>query len=396
MQGCVLLVARKLLLHSAPKPLHPGRGQLALDNSLSIGEGVQQEDAFFRNTEPWKNVEDRTLFGTSASDISASSIVMYTLVHLKSFRLPSSQELRTKLSKLLMELIRTSFKDIVAEMRQKRGEALVDYEALGSIPSDLADKRALFLHIRKEILVSIDRTTLDGPISVLQGGEEEMRPSARFHEAAKSYQDSLSKSKFATISDVSVRSKVIAIGSDDKEYKDIVVYIDSDSIYLRDAVYKYNVSSSTIRSSKKGPGIPFLCRSFNKIYIEREVGTFDELAKFDKRLVRNDPQWISDHIKNNRPYKLPIFINTHVFDAIVASLIDAEWTEPSLKLLHTAADLMGKAAESFIKGMSEIKSFPSLEDFLLLKASEVIESIKDDAKSNVLDFIKREKTPVRT
>ncbi|EJK70654.1 hypothetical protein THAOC_07967 [Thalassiosira oceanica] len=149
-QGCVLLVARKLLLHSAPKPLHPGRGQLALDNSLSIGEGVQQEDAFFRNTEPWKNVEDRTLFGTSASDISASSIVMYTLVHLKSFRLPSSQELRTKLSKLLMELIRTSFKDIVAEMRQKRGEALVDYEALGSIPSDLADKRALFLHIRKE------------------------------------------------------------------------------------------------------------------------------------------------------------------------------------------------------------------------------------------------------
>ncbi|EJK45352.1 hypothetical protein THAOC_36035, partial [Thalassiosira oceanica] len=204
---------------------------------------------------------------------------------------------------------------------------------------------------------------------------------------------SLSKSKFATISDVSVRSKVIAIGSDDKEYKDIVVYIDSDSIYLRDAVYKYNVSSSTIRSSKKGPGIPFLCRSFNKIYIEREVGTFDELAKFDKRLVRNDPQWISDHIKNNRPYKLPIFINTHVFDAIVASLIDAEWTEPSLKLLHTAADLMGKAAESFIKGMSEIKSFPSLEDFLLLKASEVIESIKDDAKSNVLDFIKREKTP---
>ena len=305
------------------------------------------------------------------------------------------QELRTKLSKLLMELIRSSFKDIVAEMRQKRDEALVDYEALGSIPSDLADKRALFVRIRKEIWVSIDRTTLDGPISVLQAGEAEMRPSARFHEAAKSYQDSLSKSKFATISDVSVGSKVIAIGSDDKEYRDEVVYIDSDSICLRHAVCEKNASSysSTIlRSLKKGPGIVFIHGS--SVYIEREDGTVDQLKNFDKRLVRNDPQWISDHIKNNRPYKLPIFINTHVFDAIVASLIDAEWTEPSLQLLHTAADLMEKAAESFIKAMMEIKSFPPLEDFLVLKASEVIESLKKDAGNNVLDFIKREKTPV--
>ena len=58
---------------------YSGRGQQALDDSLSIGEGVQQEDAFFRNTEPWKNVEDRTLFGTSASNIRTISIRLHTL-----------------------------------------------------------------------------------------------------------------------------------------------------------------------------------------------------------------------------------------------------------------------------------------------------------------------------
>ena len=56
----------------------------------------------------------------------------------------------------------------------------------------------------------VDSKTLDWYICI-PNDEANMRPSARFHEASKSYKEVLSKSKLANISTVAVGKKVIII-----------------------------------------------------------------------------------------------------------------------------------------------------------------------------------------
>jgi hypothetical protein len=51
-----------------------GRGQEVLNNKETIEEGIEKEEASFRDTEPWRSVEDKNLLTTRAF---ASSLVSY-------------------------------------------------------------------------------------------------------------------------------------------------------------------------------------------------------------------------------------------------------------------------------------------------------------------------------
>ena len=77
-----------------------GRGQKALGEKQSIEDGLESEETFFNNKDPWRNVEEKNLFGT--------------------------KNLRLKLAELQMNLIRSSFKGIVEEMKTKLEEAEIE------------------------------------------------------------------------------------------------------------------------------------------------------------------------------------------------------------------------------------------------------------------------------
>ena len=57
---------------------------------------------------------------------------------------------------------------------------------------------------------------------------------------------------------------------------------------------------------------------------------------------------------------LPIFINTHVFESIIANFIDDQWSEPAFGLLQFTSKLMEAASEKFIASMNEIKALSRL------------------------------------
>lgn len=59
--------------------------------------------------------------------------------------------------------------------------------------------------------------------------------------------------------------------------------------------------------------------------IEQENGTADKLLPISNVMVRRDPEWIRKVIVENRPYKLPIFINTEVFEGVVTDHIYEDW-----------------------------------------------------------------------
>ena len=55
---------RLLFLIVYPSCVIKGRGQKALNKKMSIEEGLEEEESFFANTEPWRGIEDKNLLGT--------------------------------------------------------------------------------------------------------------------------------------------------------------------------------------------------------------------------------------------------------------------------------------------------------------------------------------------
>lgn len=335
---------------------------------MSIEEGLQEEESFFANTEPWRGIEDKNLLGT--------------------------KNLRSKLANVLMELIRSSFKDIISKLKDQHAESLTSYEAFGEVPSNLAEKRSLFRSVKEEISKQINATTLDGRIGTLHN-DVKMRPSAKFHDASETYMDILYSSKLANISKVTVGTKVIAI-YEGEEIRGEVCFIDEKKglVYLKDDVEVQNISTQSVINLKKNEPGNIIQYSGN-VYIERDDGTIDELNHIPdtKKLVRADPEWLADLIKQNRPYKLPIFINTYVFDAIVANLIEEEWAQPTMDLLNFTSKLMDTAAEEFIKEAKKTTLFPLLQSYLITKATEVVECVTKETSTKVKEFVEREKVP---
>ncbi|KAL7538564.1 LOW QUALITY PROTEIN: hypothetical protein ACHAXR_008639 [Thalassiosira sp. AJA248-18] len=304
---------------------------------------------------------------------------------------PGEARIRTSLlAGLQMEIIRSSFKDIVSDLKSQRDSAVTSYQALGNVPSDSEGKRALFRSIQEEIWKGISTKTLDGYISSLHR-DSKMRHSAKFHEASRSFQDALNSSKLANISDVAIGTKIIAIHSG-KEVCGEVCFIDEekDHVFIKNFVAKKGVNSASF--IKKGePGN--IIQKGSKVYIELEDGTVDQLYSFELKFARPDPEWLSDLIKQNRPYKLPIFINTSVFDAIVADLIAKDWAQPTMDLLDCTTKLMNHAAEEFIKELKQTASYPSLQNVLVIKASEVVEHLTRDTRGKIEEFVTREQVP---
>ena len=64
-----------------------------MNEDITIEMGLVKEDAIFCNNEPWRNTDDKNKFGT--------------------------KNLRVKLVELQMELIQSSFKTIMSEMKEK-------------------------------------------------------------------------------------------------------------------------------------------------------------------------------------------------------------------------------------------------------------------------------------
>ena len=293
-----------------------------------------------------------------------------------------------------MELIRTSFKDIISNLKSQHNDAVTAYEAFGEVPSTLAEKRSLFRSAKEDIWKGINSQTLDGQIGALSRNDTKMRPSAQFHNASKVFMDALYSSKLANISKVMLGKKAIAIYNGEEIYGEIC-FIDmkKDLVYFKDDVEVQNVSDPNVTNLKTNKPGNIIQYSGN-VYIERDDGTIDALNQIPgTKKVRTDPAWISVLIKQNRPYKLPIFINTHVFEAIVASLIQDEWAEPTMELLDFTSKLMDTAAEEFIQEVKHTALFPTFQSHLIARASDVVEAITKETRIQIKNFIRREQVP---
>lgn len=185
-----------------------GRSQASLNSNESIEIGLVSEETFFRNTQPWRDVGDKHLFGT--------------------------KNLRVKLSLLLMQLIRDTFPAIIAELKNEKKVAFNEYTVLGDVPESLAEKR-IFYSQAKDTFVKILRPILLGGHANHYEGCIENKCSAEFHLQCKDFQKTLHASKLANVSDIAVGVAAIASHADDHgtTWKGKIALISGEGIYLQ-------------------------------------------------------------------------------------------------------------------------------------------------------------------
>eukprot|EP00980_Cylindrotheca_fusiformis_P004784 scaffold1027_cov108-Cylindrotheca_fusiformis.AAC.3 len=332
-----------------------GRGQRALNDKVSIEEGLIQESEFFDQTDPWRSIDDRSLFGTV--------------------------NLRRKLGDLQMRLIRESFVSIAADIQAKREEALQARARLGEIPFELNEKIALFGKVKDEYHMTIGPLVLGGHVRGSQQrylnkrNRKKKKPSADFLVASKNFMEALNSSRLATIAEVSDGDDVIAF-VDGQEVKARVCHIKDGKVYLDTPEPCHNTESDGWFS-----------------YGDAYDDYAEMLAAIPMGAVRRDPGWIRDMIEMDRAYGLPIFANTEVFEGIVATLIDEDWRRPCLDLLDYTSALMKTAADDYVRSIDEIESLPLLRQFLLIASSNVVQELNNEALEKVVGFLYREKTP---
>jgi len=354
-----------------------GRGQTELNQNVTIDQGLKNEEAYFESNEPWKSVDNRTLFGT--------------------------ENLRKKLNKLEIALMQEQFPAIIDEIDGKYDLASSELEAIGDIPQTSSEKRMLYREVCEEV-VSLILSLLKGrnqgsQVQKEKATEVETLPS-KLHGECEVFQCSLRNTKFSNISSIQVGVDVL-VSSGQEIVRGIVIgekigtfyvdYVGRDTTKRSDFIHTYNTSSDPDKTSEsQGKTWTDADGSF---CIARGGGKHDVLKAISEQRLRRDPSWILPWIKKNRTDELPIFVNTAVFDAIVTTFIDSEWAHPSHHLVKFAHKLLKNAVEEAIKKIEKLSQYPILRSLLLRKLKEKADLIAKIADERVAHLIKKEQSP---
>jgi len=160
-----------------------GRGQASLNKGDSIEKGLRDEEAFFRNTQPWRDVNDRSLLGT--------------------------EELRRKLGDLQMELVRLSLPSIVKEMKAEKATASKELDVLGTFPGSVSEKRQFFDEAKDRFVRGVKALIRGSNLRDCNWKVEKVT-SAMLHQKCEAFKSALHQGRLSGISAIHEGDKVIA------------------------------------------------------------------------------------------------------------------------------------------------------------------------------------------
>jgi len=370
-----LLLGRKTVKFQMGFHMVKGRGQAQLDNKVTIEEEIQNEEAFFSNTQPWRSVANRKLFGT--------------------------QLLRKKLGELQLDLIRETLPAIMKEIKEKHELASAELKEIGDIPETDAQKRLFFQEISEEIKSSI--------LSKLQGNKQRIAKrrktegetfASKLHTACGNFRDTLAKSSFANLSSISVDSKVLVRLATGEDISGKVVGITSDDEMFIDYQGRETekceelASWTTWEKSNNVPKKPEGTKwQYKKRYFIAAAAGYDELKGISADRVRRDPSWLLTHINNNRTDDLPVFVNPAVFQSVLVEFIDTEWLGPCHALVEEAQIMIFQATWEALSETTKLSYFPKMKSFLFRQLEDRIQGLQHTAEEHIEEFVEKERNP---
>jgi hypothetical protein len=366
-----LLLGRKTDKCSKGFHIVKGRGQKALDAKQSIEESLRQEEAFFRNNEPWRDVEDRQKFGT--------------------------MELRGKLCALQIKITTDSFPDITKEIKDQLASSRQELSDIGNICENLSEKRHIFHVCTTAIVQSIESQFHQG---LDHSNSRELSVPTEFYQICDQFKDKLHNGRLVTIKGISEGDSVV-VKDGKEEFRGTAVKIEGDNIFIDPKGLQGSSFQAfhSVGSRKNDPGLPcgregdLKWKSFPPSSIARGSDQYDVLEPFKRRKVQRDPQWLTPLIDRHRSLDLSVFLSPSVFSHIVKQLIEEDWQKPCDDLLEKVSDIVRERTVQAIKQDRLSLRYPALAAFLLGLFDEVADSVIETARAKVKHFLIVEKVP---
>ena len=279
------------------------RGQQALNDGVTMTEGLAAEADFFRSTDPWKNEPRRDLFGVV--------------------------ELRKKLAKLQVKMIQNSIHDIIQEIDEKRNVHTILVSRLGALITTDTERRYHYALAVKAMMQKIE-CQLEGIYEKSSASKFLANQSRLFTQFTS---DVLSK-PFNQIGSITVGKNVIVSLPDGSEERGTVLRIRGDGAASQVCVQPHTRFNSKLidwRLIELEDPVPldqfFKCARSGCFYLgsESESNAAYSVLEFDISQVEADPGWLKKQIAENPTTDLPCFLNVRVFNRLVAEMVTADW-----------------------------------------------------------------------
>ena len=151
---------------------------------------MKDEETFFRNIQPWRDIETRSLFGT--------------------------KELRIKLGELQMQLIRETLPSIFNEIKGLKNAADEGLRVMGTSCETTMEKRLFYSEVTRNMVKQLTSHLLGkhlGYHSRKRKIADLKVASAVFHEKCEEFRQSIHQGRLATITSIRKGDDVMVLPS---------------------------------------------------------------------------------------------------------------------------------------------------------------------------------------
>eukprot|EP01032_Pedospumella_encystans_P016705 gene16705-19051_t len=275
---------------------------------LLLGEEVNFEMGFHMvNVVPWKDL-DKELFGVV--------------------------NLRTKLSKLQVRMIKESVPGIIQEIVERRQKVASRLQAVGTLVLSDRERRDYFSQIAKSMTEVVAKTLGGDSAALRQDGVTFLSAE---HTRYAQFRNDVMGAKLANLD-------VIREGG------------------------RVNVTTSSGKE-ESGNG----CRP----------STGRLLSPVSATDIAVDTTWLKKLIESNRTNDLPCFLSASVFNSVVADLITQAWTPLCLQLVQDRKDAYVDLVRRAVNNAVVANRFPALKRFFLQRVERVVDEIFENCEREV-------------
>ena len=344
-----------------------GRGQASLDQQHTIDDGLQDEEQYFDQVEPWKSVLDRSLLGTN--------------------------NLRDKLATLLVKHTRQQIPGILHEIRNRKRVLSDMLELMGPPHTNTYDRRRYFQDVCQTIVSRLE-ATLTGKGRVPSRSQS---AAAKLHEAIAMFVEQIQQSSLSTVGQVTEGAPVIVFHPRGIIRGEVVhldeVFACVDHVDDDDADSEALFELTDLQSLEELVEENTVWSDGSKVNIARKDHRFDTLRKIPLHQIRSDPSWLKAKIQENRTDDLPCFLNSDTFKAIVSDFIEEDWKPHCVELLDKTRTIITEVVQTAVGAAFASDRYQSLKFSIEKQCRITVDAVVASAMKQVLSHLEMEKHP---
>jgi hypothetical protein len=365
------------------------RGQEAVNNGVTMSECLIEEQKFFSKNSPWKEIDDRSLFGI--------------------------KQLREKLASVQTDLLKKSIPLIENEMTIKEEEAIEHLKKLGNHLENDKMRRFAFSNYLNDLIRSIEENASGSQKtakSKMWRSIDGFTLRSKIEDINFKFSEKLLGTKLASMTTIEVRSDVLVnIGG--IEYKGTIHSMckkGEEKIYRIDSAFASDKEKFTVKGTIHFPKEPKFISGYHFEYgnnsdkcgvLRSKINEDPNFLKWHTddyiNFLSNDvavdhSSWLLNKIQKNKTRDLAIFPSTSLFNGIIRGFVSDEWATLAEQLVDDTA----KIIDLFVRWIiNEIvpESLPNLRHFFLKQLTSIMKISTEDGRRECQNLLLKEEEP---